>query len=137
GGAIRGSRVGGLPGGHAALPRAQRGPRADTVQGAGMARLSRLDPAPGHDRCGRRAGQRHHPGRGDVACAAARGSGIRGRAMNEEARFGPRLARDGTTFRLWAPAARQVELMLDRAYTMPGRPDGWFELTVPGVGAGA
>ena len=57
--------------------------------------------------------------------------------MTEEARFGPRLGRDGTTFRLWAPAARQVELMLDRACAMPGRPDGWHELTVPGVGAGA
>jgi malto-oligosyltrehalose trehalohydrolase len=57
--------------------------------------------------------------------------------MNAAALFGPRLGADGVTFRLWAPAARQVELVLDRAHVMPSDPQGWHELTLPGVGAGA
>jgi len=40
----------------------------------------------------------------------------------------------GVTFRLWAPAAKTVELMLDRAYPMQPRPDGWYELTIEGAG---
>jgi malto-oligosyltrehalose trehalohydrolase len=38
------------------------------------------------------------------------------------------------TFRLWAPAAKNVELMLDRAFPMQARPDGWYELTMEGAG---
>ena len=56
--------------------------------------------------------------------------------MNEAALFGPRLDRDGVTFRLWAPAARQVELVIDHAQNMSRRADGWYELTVPGATAG-
>jgi maltooligosyltrehalose trehalohydrolase len=50
-------------------------------------------------------------------------------------RFGPLLADDGVTFRLWAPAARKVVLSVDRPAEMQGQ-DGWFEVHVPGVGAG-
>jgi malto-oligosyltrehalose trehalohydrolase len=45
--------------------------------------------------------------------------------------FGPRLDADGVTFRLWAPAAKQVDLVLDRPYPMSAVADGWYELAVP------
>jgi maltooligosyltrehalose trehalohydrolase len=51
-------------------------------------------------------------------------------------RFGPLIANDGVTFRLWAPAARHVELLLDDAQEMTRNGD-WFERHVPGVRAGA
>ena len=57
--------------------------------------------------------------------------------------FGARLAPDGgARFRLWAPAARRVELVRSGprdagAHAMQALADGWFELTLPGVGAGA
>jgi malto-oligosyltrehalose trehalohydrolase len=56
--------------------------------------------------------------------------------MNDVALFGPRLDTDGVTFRLWAPAARRVDLVLDRAHPMPRGHAGWYELTVPGARAG-
>jgi maltooligosyltrehalose trehalohydrolase len=56
--------------------------------------------------------------------------------MNGGAQFGPKLGPDGVTFRLWAPAARRVELMLDRAHVMPATAQGWYELTVPGARPG-
>jgi maltooligosyltrehalose trehalohydrolase len=56
--------------------------------------------------------------------------------MNEPARFGPLLDVDGVTFRLWAPAARTAELILDRAHAMRAEPDGWYALRVPHVGGG-
>jgi len=55
--------------------------------------------------------------------------------MRTPAQFGPRLTQRGVTFRLWAPAAKSVELMLDRALPMQARPDGWYELTIEGAGA--
>jgi maltooligosyltrehalose trehalohydrolase len=57
--------------------------------------------------------------------------------MNDKALFGPRLHTDGTTFRLWAPAARQVELLLDKRHPMRQAAEGWYVLDVPGAGAGA
>ncbi len=51
-------------------------------------------------------------------------------------RFGPLITADGVTFRLWAPAARQVRLLLDRGLDMQPREGGWFELHVPGASAG-
>ena len=45
--------------------------------------------------------------------------------MREAALFGPRLGPDGATFRLWAPAARKVELIVDRAHIMQRSGDGW------------
>jgi maltooligosyltrehalose trehalohydrolase len=56
--------------------------------------------------------------------------------MNATAIFGPHLHSDGVTFRLWAPAAKRVDLMLDRANPMQARGDGWYETTVAGAGAG-
>jgi maltooligosyltrehalose trehalohydrolase len=53
------------------------------------------------------------------------------------ASFGPRLnPQGGVTFRLWAPAAQRVELVLDDFRPMQPQPDGWFELTVPEAGPG-
>ena len=55
--------------------------------------------------------------------------------MNEQ-RFGTRLTPDGVSFRLWAPAARRVDLLLDRSYPMQQGEDGWFSADIPGVKAG-
>src|SRR4051812_39295250 len=56
--------------------------------------------------------------------------------MNATAIFGPQLDPDGVTFRLWAPGAKRVELMRDGAHPMQARNGGWYELKVPGAGAG-
>jgi malto-oligosyltrehalose trehalohydrolase len=50
--------------------------------------------------------------------------------------FGPELHPDGVTFRLWAPAAHRVELMLDHAHPMQARGDGWYETKISGARAG-
>jgi len=57
--------------------------------------------------------------------------------MTAGARFGAELHRDGVTFRLWAPAAKRVELVLDRAHPMPALAEGWHETTIAGLAAGA
>ncbi len=51
--------------------------------------------------------------------------------------FGARLTDDGASFRLWAPAARKVELLLDKAQPMVRGDDGWFSAEIAGVKAGA
>jgi maltooligosyltrehalose trehalohydrolase len=59
--------------------------------------------------------------------------------------FGARLtkngATDGASFRLWAPAARRVELVLDKPQANPQAmsrgDDGWFAADVAGLTAGA
>jgi maltooligosyltrehalose trehalohydrolase len=51
--------------------------------------------------------------------------------------FGPRVSKDGVSFRLWAPAARRVDLLLDRATPMQRHEDGWHVLDVPGLKAGS
>jgi maltooligosyltrehalose trehalohydrolase len=57
--------------------------------------------------------------------------------MNER-HFGARLTSEGTTFRLWAPAAQRVDLLLEQrsCALTPGK-HGWFETMVPGAKAGA
>jgi maltooligosyltrehalose trehalohydrolase len=57
--------------------------------------------------------------------------------MTAGARFGAELHQDGVTFRLWAPAAKCVELMLDRARPLQPLAEGWFETTIAGLRAGA
>jgi maltooligosyltrehalose trehalohydrolase len=49
--------------------------------------------------------------------------------------FGPVLSDRGVTFHLWAPAARAVNLVLDRKIAMP-KIDGWFVLDVGQAAAG-
>jgi maltooligosyltrehalose trehalohydrolase len=56
--------------------------------------------------------------------------------MNDAGLFGPRLRPDGVTFRLWAPAAHTVDLMLDSPRAMARGADGWYVLDVPGAAAG-
>jgi maltooligosyltrehalose trehalohydrolase len=56
--------------------------------------------------------------------------------MNER-QFGPRLTADGATFRLWAPAAKRVDLLLEESHPLRRGQDGWFSIDVPGVTAGA
>src|SRR5690349_10145750 len=66
----------------------------------------------------------------DDACPLR--SGLCGTTMR---RFGPSIENDGVAFRLWAPAARKVDLVFDQTVAMQPR-DGWFEAHVPGAGAG-
>jgi malto-oligosyltrehalose trehalohydrolase len=57
--------------------------------------------------------------------------------MSAAPRFGPRLEPDGgVTFRLWAPAAKQVELVLDSAVAMQATGDGWYACRVEHARAG-
>jgi malto-oligosyltrehalose trehalohydrolase len=53
--------------------------------------------------------------------------------------FGATVREDGTLFRLWAPAARSVDLRLSEpAGLVPMSPlaGGWYEVFVPGIGDG-
>jgi malto-oligosyltrehalose trehalohydrolase len=56
--------------------------------------------------------------------------------MSDRYAFGPALTRDGATFRLWAPSARQVDLLLGGPQTMSRDADGWFSLFIVGARAG-
>jgi malto-oligosyltrehalose trehalohydrolase len=56
--------------------------------------------------------------------------------MNER-QFGPRLTADGASFRLWAPAAKRVDLLLEKSCPLRRGEDGWFSADVAGVKAGA
>lgn len=55
--------------------------------------------------------------------------------------FGASVVADGTRFRLWAPTAERIELVLDgarpRDLPMWRDDDGWYEALVPGIGHGA
>ena len=52
--------------------------------------------------------------------------------------FGPELTADGTRFRIWAPAARRVQLAIDGSLTaLKPTVNGWFETFARGVRAGA
>jgi maltooligosyltrehalose trehalohydrolase len=55
--------------------------------------------------------------------------------MNER-RFGPRLTGSGVQFRLWAPAARRVDLMLDLPHPMTRGEDGWFSADIADIAGG-
>ena len=54
--------------------------------------------------------------------------------MSVDYQFGPRIGADGVTFRLWAPAADRVDLVLAEAHAMRRQGDGWYRLTVPEAG---
>jgi maltooligosyltrehalose trehalohydrolase len=51
--------------------------------------------------------------------------------------FGPQLTKHGTRFRLWAPAAKRVDVMLEQPHAMARGGDGWFTAELAGVRAGA
>ena len=50
--------------------------------------------------------------------------------------FGARLTMAGTLFRLWAPAAKRVDLLLDKPHALMRGEDGWFSAEIDGVKAG-
>jgi maltooligosyltrehalose trehalohydrolase len=52
-------------------------------------------------------------------------------------KFGSRLTVDGAAFRLWAPAAKRVDLLLGKPYALARGDDGWFSADIAGVKAGA
>jgi maltooligosyltrehalose trehalohydrolase len=56
--------------------------------------------------------------------------------MNAALRFGPQILPEGITFRLWAPAAKRVDVLLDRSHPMQAQRDGWYEAAVPNTRAG-
>jgi maltooligosyltrehalose trehalohydrolase len=56
--------------------------------------------------------------------------------MNEQ-QFGAMLTRDGAAFRLWAPAASRVDLLLEKSYPLRRGDDGWYAAEIPGVKPGA
>jgi malto-oligosyltrehalose trehalohydrolase len=56
--------------------------------------------------------------------------------MNER-HFGARLTADGASFCLWAPAAKRVDLLLEKSYPLRRGEDGWFSADIAGVNAGA
>ena len=51
--------------------------------------------------------------------------------MNDR-QFGPRLTGDGAQFRLWAPAAKRVDVLLDEPHAMKRDGDGWFTADIAG-----
>jgi maltooligosyltrehalose trehalohydrolase len=57
--------------------------------------------------------------------------------MTAHMRFGAELAADGVTFRLWAPAARRVELVLDKVHPMQVLANGWYQIKIAGLQVGA
>jgi len=50
--------------------------------------------------------------------------------------FGARLTADGAAFRLWAPAAKCVDLLLEKSHPMERGEDGWFSADISGAKAG-
>jgi len=50
--------------------------------------------------------------------------------------FGARLTPDGTSFRLWAPAAKRVDLLLVKPLPLQRGVDGWFSTDIADVKAG-
>jgi maltooligosyltrehalose trehalohydrolase len=56
--------------------------------------------------------------------------------MNER-QFGARLTANGASFRLWAPAAKRVDLVLEKPYALRRGADGWFSADISGVKAGS
>jgi maltooligosyltrehalose trehalohydrolase len=51
--------------------------------------------------------------------------------------FGARLTAEGACFRLWAPAAKRVDLLLEKSYPLQRGEDGWFSADITGARAGA
>src|SRR6202163_3627223 len=113
--------------------RAERRPGSDRIQPAADAGIQELAAAGEHggqqtDGCGFRLGQRRRS-------AASLGACFCGFGMNEQ--FGARLTTDGASFRLWAPAAKRVDLLLEEPRPLRRGEDGWFSADVAGVKAGA
>jgi maltooligosyltrehalose trehalohydrolase len=50
--------------------------------------------------------------------------------------FGATLTSNGATFRLWAPAANRVDVLLDAPHAMRRGEDGWYSADIAGIKAG-
>ncbi len=51
--------------------------------------------------------------------------------------FGPLITPENVIFRLWAPGAKRVELLVHhQTHEMRRSDDGWFKLTIPGARPG-
>jgi 1,4-alpha-glucan branching enzyme/maltooligosyltrehalose trehalohydrolase len=50
--------------------------------------------------------------------------------------FGAHATSDGASFGLWAPAAKRVDLLLDKPHAMQRMDDGWYAIEIPGLKAG-
>jgi maltooligosyltrehalose trehalohydrolase len=50
--------------------------------------------------------------------------------------FGVNLTADGATFRLWAPAAKRVDVLLDKPHALHRGDEGWFSADIAGIEAG-
>src|SRR5262249_56710812 len=111
---FRGGRVSALcpgPGGEgerASLYRANRRARDDRVHAPSPPAIPPLDGALGNR--ARAAARRTVGVRLEAAGAATINSGIFGVAIMANARFGAELHQSGVTFRLWAPAAKRVDV---------------------------
>jgi malto-oligosyltrehalose trehalohydrolase len=57
-------------------------------------------------------------------------------ARHSVPQFGARLTPDGASFRLWAPAARRVDLLTEKLHPLRRDDDGWFSADIVGVKAG-
>jgi maltooligosyltrehalose trehalohydrolase len=55
--------------------------------------------------------------------------------MNDR-QFGVKLTPDGASFRLWAPAAKRVDVLLDKPHALRRADDGWFSADIAGIEAG-
>jgi len=51
-------------------------------------------------------------------------------------RFGPALDKNGVTFRLWAPRAKRVDVVLDEPHPLKRDPGGWYSGTTVQAGPG-
>jgi maltooligosyltrehalose trehalohydrolase len=51
--------------------------------------------------------------------------------------FGVKLTPEGATFQLWAPAAKRVDVLLDKPHALHRGDDGWFSADIGDVKAGA
>jgi malto-oligosyltrehalose trehalohydrolase len=51
--------------------------------------------------------------------------------------FGAKSSKKGVSFRLWAPAAKHVDVLLEKSYPMVRDADGWFSVRVPEARPGA
>jgi len=55
--------------------------------------------------------------------------------MNDR-QFGPRLTTGGAQFRLWAPSAKRVDVLLEKPHALTRVKDGWFSADIAGARPG-
>ena len=117
------------------LHRAQRRPRSDRVQAAENAGIQGLAAGVEHRRQSNRRPRISRRAADDQG-ASPLGACLCGFGMNER-QFGATLTPDGASFRLWAPAAKRVDLLLEKPHPLQRGEDGWFSAEIAGVKAGA